>query len=69
MLELGEQFPLVDDRSDRLLINYFDLGELLHGIKRLEFLAFYLPYLNLLISVPRNYVPFQSRPFRVLSGI
>ena len=69
MLELREQFPLVDDRSDRLLINYFDFGELLHGIKRLEFLAFDLPYLKLLIRVPRNYVPFRSRPCRGLSGI
>jgi hypothetical protein len=48
VFELREQFPLVDYRSDRLLIYYFDLGELLHGIKRLKLLAFDFPYLQML---------------------
>ena len=43
VLELRKKFPLIDDRCDRLFIDYFDLGELLHGVKRLELFAFYLP--------------------------
>ena len=69
VLELRKKFPLIDDRCDRLFIDYFDLGELLHGVKRLELFAFYLPHLHEKISVPRHYLPCQSRPCREWSGI